>query len=106
MSVANEPRSGRKGLRDLDFNVLGIWFRVYFDVGIREQDHRGRMRLSRSDQVARRSEATEPRSGRKRPRQGERGRGLKSLAGAASGRVSLLVFFPRLARPRPLSKNF
>ena len=26
---------------DLDFNVLGIWFRVYFDVGIREQDHRG-----------------------------------------------------------------
>ena len=26
---------------DLDFNVLGIWFRVFFDVGIREQDHRG-----------------------------------------------------------------
>ena len=26
---------------DLDFNVLGIWFRVYFDIGIREQDHRG-----------------------------------------------------------------
>lgn len=26
---------------DLDFNVLGVWFRVYFDVGIREQDHRG-----------------------------------------------------------------
>ncbi len=26
---------------DLDFNTLGIWFRVFFDVGIREQDHRG-----------------------------------------------------------------
>ena len=26
---------------DLDFNVLGIWFRVYFDIGILEQDHRG-----------------------------------------------------------------
>ena len=26
---------------DLDFNVLGVWFRVYFDIGIREQDHRG-----------------------------------------------------------------
>ena len=26
---------------DLDFNVLGIWFRVLFDIGIREQDHRG-----------------------------------------------------------------
>lgn len=29
---------------DLDFNVLGIWFRVYFDVGIREQDHRGMLK--------------------------------------------------------------
>ena len=29
---------------DLDFNVLGIWFRVFFDVGIREQDHRGMVR--------------------------------------------------------------
>ena len=26
---------------DTDFNTLGIWFRVYFDVGVREQDHRG-----------------------------------------------------------------
>lgn len=26
---------------DLDFNSLGIWFRVYFDVGVREQDFRG-----------------------------------------------------------------
>ena len=26
---------------DLDFDVLGIWFRVYFDIEIREQDHRG-----------------------------------------------------------------
>ncbi|MFI4912441.1 MAG: hypothetical protein ACIAQZ_12310 [Sedimentisphaeraceae bacterium JB056] len=24
-----------------DFNTLGMWFRVYFDLGIREQDHRG-----------------------------------------------------------------
>ena len=31
---------------DLDFNVLGIWFRVYFDVGIREQDHRGMVRAN------------------------------------------------------------
>ena len=45
-SVASEPRSGRKGLRDLDFNVLGIWFRVYFDVGIREQDHRGMLKAN------------------------------------------------------------
>ena len=26
---------------DTDFNTLGLWFRVYFDLGIREQDHRG-----------------------------------------------------------------
>jgi len=26
---------------DTDFNTLGMWFRVYFDVGCREQDHRG-----------------------------------------------------------------
>ena len=31
---------------DLDFNVLGIWFRVYFDVGIREQDHRGMVKAN------------------------------------------------------------
>ena len=31
---------------DLDFNVLGIWFRVYFDVGIREQDHRGMLKAN------------------------------------------------------------
>lgn len=24
-----------------DFNTLGMWFRVYFDVGVREQSHRG-----------------------------------------------------------------
>ena len=30
---------------DLDFNVLGIWFRVFFDVGIREQDHRGMVKV-------------------------------------------------------------
>ncbi|MDD5600125.1 MAG: hypothetical protein PHV82_19425, partial [Victivallaceae bacterium] len=22
-------------------NTLGLWFRVYFDLGVREQDHRG-----------------------------------------------------------------
>lgn len=31
---------------DLDFNVLGIWFRVFFDVGIREQDHRGMVKAN------------------------------------------------------------
>ena len=31
---------------DLDFNVLGVWFRVYFDIGIREQDHRGRVKAT------------------------------------------------------------
>ena len=31
---------------DLDFNVLGIWFRVFFDIGIREQEHRGMVKAS------------------------------------------------------------
>ncbi len=31
---------------DLDFNVLGVWFRVYFDIGIREQDHRGMVKAT------------------------------------------------------------
>jgi hypothetical protein len=26
---------------DSDFNTLGLWFRVYFDLGVREQDFRG-----------------------------------------------------------------
>lgn len=26
---------------ETDFNTLGIWYRVYFDLGIREQDYRG-----------------------------------------------------------------
>lgn len=26
---------------ETDFNTLGMWFRVYFDIGIREQDYRG-----------------------------------------------------------------
>lgn len=26
---------------ETDFNTLGMWFRVYFDVGVREQGHRG-----------------------------------------------------------------
>ena len=33
---------------DLDFNVLGIWFRVFFDIGIREQDHRGMVKANGS----------------------------------------------------------
>ena len=31
---------------DLDFNVLGMWFRVFFDVGVREQDHRGMVKAN------------------------------------------------------------
>jgi phage major head subunit gpT-like protein len=26
---------------ETDFNTLGLWFRVFFDLGVREQDHRG-----------------------------------------------------------------
>ncbi|MDD5699519.1 MAG: hypothetical protein PHH77_12970, partial [Victivallaceae bacterium] len=26
---------------ETDFNTLGMWFRVYFDLGVREQDYRG-----------------------------------------------------------------
>ena len=33
---------------DLNFNVLGVWFRVYFDIGIREQDHRGMVKATGS----------------------------------------------------------
>jgi len=29
---------------DSDFNTLALWFRVYFDLGVREQDHRGMVR--------------------------------------------------------------
>jgi phage head maturation protease len=29
---------------DTDFNTLGLWFRVYFDLGVREQDYRGMVR--------------------------------------------------------------
>ena len=31
---------------DMDFNVLGLWFRVFFDIGIREQDHRGMVKAN------------------------------------------------------------
>ena len=31
---------------DLDFNVLGMWFRVYIDVGVREQDFRGMVKAN------------------------------------------------------------
>lgn len=31
---------------ETDFNTLGLWFRVYFDVGVREQDHRGMVKAN------------------------------------------------------------
>jgi hypothetical protein len=31
---------------DTDFNTLGLWFRVYFDLGVREQDFRGMVKSS------------------------------------------------------------
>ena len=31
---------------ETDFNTLGIWFRVYFDLGVREQDHRGMVKAT------------------------------------------------------------
>jgi ribosomal protein S4 len=31
---------------DTDFNTLGMWFRVYFDLGVREQDHRGMVKAN------------------------------------------------------------
>ena len=31
---------------ETDFNTLGLWFRVYFDLGVREQDHRGRVKAN------------------------------------------------------------
>ena len=31
---------------ETDFNTLGVWFRVYFDVGVREQDHRGMVKAN------------------------------------------------------------
>lgn len=31
---------------ETDFNTLGLWFRVYFDLGVREQDHRGMVKAN------------------------------------------------------------
>jgi hypothetical protein len=31
---------------ETDFNTLGMWFRVYFDIGVREQDHRGMVKAN------------------------------------------------------------
>ena len=31
---------------ETDFNTLGMWFRVYFDLGVREQDHRGMVKAN------------------------------------------------------------
>ena len=33
---------------ETDFNTLGLWFRVYFDLGVREQDHRGMVKATGS----------------------------------------------------------
>ena len=33
---------------ETDFNTLGIWFRVYLDLGVREQDHRGMVKATGS----------------------------------------------------------
>lgn len=33
---------------ETDFNTLGLWFRVYFDLGVREQDHRGMVKANGS----------------------------------------------------------
>lgn len=33
---------------ETDFNTLGMWFRVYFDLGVREQDHRGMVKANGS----------------------------------------------------------
>ncbi len=33
---------------ETDFNTLGLWFRVYFDLGVREQDHRGMVKAAGS----------------------------------------------------------
>lgn len=31
---------------ETDFNTLSLWFRVYFDLGVREQDHRGMVKAN------------------------------------------------------------
>ncbi len=31
---------------ETDFNTRGLWFRVYFDLGVREQDHRGMVKAN------------------------------------------------------------
>lgn len=31
---------------ETDFNTLGLWFRVYFDLGVREQDHCGMVKAN------------------------------------------------------------
>jgi hypothetical protein len=31
---------------ETDFNTLGMWFRVYFDLGVREQDYRGMVKAN------------------------------------------------------------
>ena len=38
--------TGERG--ETDFNTLGLWFRVYFDLGVREQDHRGMVKANGS----------------------------------------------------------
>lgn len=31
---------------ETDYNTLGMWFRVYFDLGVREQDFRGMLKAN------------------------------------------------------------
>lgn len=31
---------------DTDFNTLGLWYRIFFDVGVREQDYRGVLKVT------------------------------------------------------------
>lgn len=31
---------------DTDFGTLGLWYRIFFDIGVREQDHRGVLKVT------------------------------------------------------------
>lgn len=44
----NGKRSPTVERGETDFNTLGMWFRVYFDLGVREQDFRGMVKANGS----------------------------------------------------------
>ena len=44
----NVKRSPTVERGETDFNTLGMWFRVYFDLGVREQDFRGMVKANGS----------------------------------------------------------